>query len=203
MYDAAVPRSARSQSLSLDEIVDAALDLLRESGLEGLTMRAVASRLGVTPMAMYYYVADKDELLRLASERVSAVSGPLELKDDDWEESLRTYLLAVWGEYARYPGLASYAIGQPNLGVTSTSLAQGVKFFQDAGFQPKSARLAWSFAMTYIHGRMSVDAHLGHRSDAPRMHGLRARDYVEFGVDMVITGLRELRAADPATAATA
>ncbi len=52
--------------------------------------------------------------------------------------------------------------------------------------------------MTYIHGRISVDTRLGHRPDAPRLDGLRARDFAEFGLEAVIAGLRELRAADDA-----
>ena len=55
---------------------------------------------------------------------------------------------------------------------------------------PLMAGLAWSFAMTYIHGRISVDAHLAHRPEAPRHHGLRARDYVQFGIGSVVTGLQ-------------
>jgi len=49
--------------------------------------------------------------------------------------------------------------------------------------------------MTYIHGRISVDAHLAHKPQAPRMSGLRARDYVDFGVEAVVVGLRAMLAA--------
>jgi TetR/AcrR family tetracycline transcriptional repressor len=198
-----VPRSARSRSLSLDEIVVAALDILRESGLDGLTMRAVAARLGVTPMAVYHYVDDKEDLLRLAVARVSEAWGPLELRDGDWEETLRQHLLSLWRELTRYPGLGTYMIGQPSLGVTPESMAIGIRFFEDAGFTPQLARLAWSFAMTYVHGRISVDARLSHRPDAPRMDRLRAADFAAFGVDAVIAGLRSLRESDPVIAARA
>ncbi len=197
-----MPRRVRSQSLSLDKIIDAALNILMESGLEGLTMRAVATELGVTPMAVYYYIDDKEDLVRLAAERISSRRGPLVLKDGDWESSLKHYLVSLWNELTSFPGLGSYMIGQADLGVTPERLADGIKFFEDAGFRPQTARLAWSFAMTYIHGRISVDARLGHRPDAPRLDGLRARDFVEFGVEAVIAGLRELSAADSATPAT-
>ncbi len=194
-------RRARSEPLSLDEIIDGALNILLESGLEGLTMRAVATRLGVTPMAVYHYIDDKEDLLRLAAERVSMRCGPLVLMDDDWESSLKSHLIAIWHELSLYPGLGSYMIGQANLGVTPESLAQGIRFFEDAGFRPQTAHMAWSFAMTYIHGRISVDTRLGHRPDAPRLVGLRARDFAEFGLEAVIAGLRELRAADDASLA--
>ena len=72
-----MPGGKRSPSLSRDAIVEEAIRIIADEGLSGLTMRAVAARLGVTPMAAYYYVADKDELMRLVSERVSSSSGPL------------------------------------------------------------------------------------------------------------------------------
>jgi AcrR family transcriptional regulator len=43
--------------------VDAALEILRDDGLEAVTMRAVAERARVTPPAIYWYFADKDALL--------------------------------------------------------------------------------------------------------------------------------------------
>jgi AcrR family transcriptional regulator len=190
-----VPKSGRSQSLTREEIIDAALGLIRTHGLPGLTMRAVAAELGVTPMAVYYYVADKDELVRLVAETISVSRGPLRLGEGGWEESLRRYLLRVWEESTRYPGLGTYLINQPTLGVTPESLQDGIQFFEQAGFSPAAARLAWSFSMTYIHGRISVDAHLATEPGAPRLEGLHARDYVAFGVDSVIAGLRQ--ALDP------
>ncbi len=177
--------------------MDEALRLLRAEGLAGLTMRAVASRLRVTPMAVYYYVEDKEDLLRLVVERISRGRARLALDGDGWEECLRQHLLTVWEDSAGYPGLSGYMIDQPNLGVTSERLAEGIRFFEAAGFSLAAAPLAWSFAMTYIHGRISVDARLGHRPDAPRTGGLHARDYVLFGIESVISGLRAMRDRDP------
>jgi len=44
-------------------VLDAALALADESGLGAVTMHAVATRLGVTPMALYRHVGDKAALL--------------------------------------------------------------------------------------------------------------------------------------------
>ena len=46
-----------------DQILAAALALADEAGLEAVTMRAVAARVGITPMALYRHVADKESLL--------------------------------------------------------------------------------------------------------------------------------------------
>jgi TetR/AcrR family tetracycline transcriptional repressor len=58
-------RSAgRPPTLDIGGIVAAAVCEIDEAGLEGCTMRALAVRLGVTPMSIYRHVADKDDLLR-------------------------------------------------------------------------------------------------------------------------------------------
>ncbi len=51
--------------LSADAIVTAAMQVADAEGLEAITMARVAAKLGFTPMALYRYVASKDELLQL------------------------------------------------------------------------------------------------------------------------------------------
>ena len=57
-------------ALTRDRILDAALALADDEGLAAVGMRAVALRLGVTPMALYRYVADKEALLDGLVERL-------------------------------------------------------------------------------------------------------------------------------------
>jgi AcrR family transcriptional regulator len=57
--------------LSRDDIIDEALALIKSGGESAVTMRALAARFDVTPMALYYYFADRDELLLALVERVS------------------------------------------------------------------------------------------------------------------------------------
>jgi AcrR family transcriptional regulator len=190
-----VPASSRATPLTRDEIVEAALRVTERLGLDDLTMRAVAAELGVSPMAIYYHLKDKQELVRLVLAEVRSHFIPLRVDADGWELSLRRFLMVQWQEQARYPGIATHLIAAPLLGTTPTSIANGVRFFETAGFSPRQARLAWSFAMTYMHGRLSVDARLrGTPDQAVRVEGLHARDYVEFGIDALIAGLQAILA---------
>jgi AcrR family transcriptional regulator len=191
------PASGRETPLSREEVIEAALELTRQVGLRGLTMRGLANALGVSPMATYHYVANKDELVHLVAEAVSATWPKLEPSDLPWEVALRRHLLLIWETLRRYPGLGSHLMDRPAIGVTPTGLDRAVEFFRAAGFPPREAMLAWSFTETYLHGRLSVDARLHGQSGAPRLDSLRARDYVEYGVDTLIAGLRSrLRAAN-------
>ena len=49
--------------LSRERVVCAAIELADEGGLEALTMRTLAEKLEVAPMALYRHVADKDDLI--------------------------------------------------------------------------------------------------------------------------------------------
>ena len=197
-----MPKGQRTATLTIDAIVEESLRIARTQGVDGLTMRAVAAGLGVTPMAIYYYVAGKEDLLHLVVTQVSQSFGILCREDErSWQETLREYLINIWDNFRRYPGLSSYVINQPALGVTPDRLQAGIIFFEESGFPPTQARLAWSFATTYIHGRISVDAHVDRSADTHHIEGLRARDFVTFGVETVIAGLESVLSARSSSAA--
>jgi len=79
-------------------IVQAALDLLDEAGMDGLTVRALASRLGVQAPALYWHVRSKQALLdematqiwRQIGEVMAGLPGGL-----PWREVMRTYAATV------------------------------------------------------------------------------------------------------------
>ena len=75
-------------------IVQAALDLLDETGMDGLTVRALASRLGVQAPALYWHVRNKqallDEMATLIWRRIGDVMAGLPA-DLPWREVMATY----------------------------------------------------------------------------------------------------------------
>lgn len=66
-------RRQRQRQATLDEIAAAGRDLLREPG--GLSLRAVAQRMGMTPPALYRYVADVDDLMTLVADAIDTETG--------------------------------------------------------------------------------------------------------------------------------
>src|SRR5262245_12102128 len=62
----------RRRPLDRPRIVRAALALLDETGLDALTMRALAERLGVKAASLYRHVRDKDELLILLADEITS-----------------------------------------------------------------------------------------------------------------------------------
>jgi AcrR family transcriptional regulator len=68
----------RSDPLSQERLVTAAIEILDEKGEDALTFRLLAARLSTGPGAIYHHVANKDELLRAAASQIiaSAMDGP-------------------------------------------------------------------------------------------------------------------------------
>ena len=58
--------------LDLETVVDTAIALADDHGLEAVSLRRIARRLGVTPMALYRYVENKDDLLDGMADRLYA-----------------------------------------------------------------------------------------------------------------------------------
>lgn len=80
-------RRPKRQPLSQAEVVRAALELLDEAGLDELTMRGVAGRLGVKAASLYRHVRDKYELLVLLGDEISGQI-PLDLPSGGWRRQI-------------------------------------------------------------------------------------------------------------------
>lgn len=98
-------RRAPRGSLTRDRIVDAALDLIEEHGVDGVSMPKLAERLGVGVMSLYTHVDSRDDLLDAIAERVL---GDLPvLSGDDWHERLAGHFRSLRHALATRPGLAT------------------------------------------------------------------------------------------------
>lgn len=76
--------------LDRHRVVRVALDLLDEVGLDDLSMRRLAERLGVTAASLYWHVRDKGDLLTLLADAISAEM-PLPDPTRSWRDELIAY----------------------------------------------------------------------------------------------------------------
>ncbi len=80
--------------LNRERVSLAAVQLADESGLDALSMRALAQELGVVPMALYKHVANKEELLNEMIDAIVREIDPL-VATDDWKGALRHRILSA------------------------------------------------------------------------------------------------------------
>jgi TetR/AcrR family transcriptional regulator, tetracycline repressor protein len=83
--------------LTRQAVVGQALALADEEGMEGVTIRRLADQLGVTPMALYWHVKNKDELLTAMADQLLAEVGPTGDPDETWQVQLRAMIAALIG----------------------------------------------------------------------------------------------------------
>ncbi|MFV0286165.1 MAG: TetR/AcrR family transcriptional regulator [Demequina sp.] len=88
--------------LSRERVVSEAMALADTSGLEALSMRTLADRLGVVPMALYKHVRNKEELLDAMVDAVVTAIGPAPT-GGDWLTRARALIGAARHEMLRHP----------------------------------------------------------------------------------------------------
>ncbi|MEA2682360.1 MAG: hypothetical protein QOK05_688 [Chloroflexota bacterium] len=98
-------RRGRPRQIDRERIVEAAIDV----GLESLTMRRVAERLGVHPSALNYHVAGREELLGAVASSVFKLA---------WQEPWTPGAGATWQEWVR-----AYALALRRMLLANSSLA--------------------------------------------------------------------------------
>jgi len=118
---AANPQRGPKREMSVERIVDAAIDIADEGGLAAVSMSAVAGRLGFTPMSLYRYVSAKDDLVLLMAEQANGVPPETVAEAADWRAGLAAFAAANLEVFAAHPWLLDVPIeGAP---LTPNSLA--------------------------------------------------------------------------------
>ncbi|MCA0180758.1 MAG: TetR/AcrR family transcriptional regulator C-terminal domain-containing protein [Actinobacteria bacterium] len=140
------------RKLTQDAVISAGMAMADESGLDGLTMRALARRLGVEAMSLYHHVANKEALLDLMVDRIYR---EIELPQarGQWRAELRRRSLSVravlhrhpWAlplmESRHRPGPANLAYHDANIGC-----------LREAGFTGPQVAFAYAVIDAFVYG---------------------------------------------------
>ncbi|WP_322760053.1 TetR/AcrR family transcriptional regulator [Frankia sp. Cr2] len=149
-----------AQPLDTDLVVRAALDVTREFGIDAVSMRVVADRLGVTPMALYRWVDTKDLLIKLvADEVVGQVALPDPGRDPqrDWRAMIMEAMTDYRRVAARYPGVATLLLHGGFLPKARRLVAAQLDVLERAGLTPEQARRMYASYQLLTLGRLTVD----------------------------------------------
>ncbi|WP_246256791.1 TetR/AcrR family transcriptional regulator C-terminal domain-containing protein [Amycolatopsis anabasis] len=89
-------RTAKEEPpLTLARIVEAAVALLDEEGIDRLTMRRLADRLGIVAPSLYWHVDTKDDVIDLAVDAIFGEAPPGTPKASGWRANV-TEVLTAW-----------------------------------------------------------------------------------------------------------
>jgi AcrR family transcriptional regulator len=142
----------RAPTLRSEDLARGGLKIIDREGLEGLSMRRLASEAGIGTMTLYGYFRDKDALLDAivdvaASERrIPATRGP-------WKDQLRDLMRGLRAALEKHPGLIRIRLQRPMIspGVLRGEEI-GIRAMLKAGFTKAEAARAWRTLFIYTTG---------------------------------------------------
>jgi TetR/AcrR family tetracycline transcriptional repressor len=174
-FDPPIDHQDRRHQLTRERVVDEALAIIAHDGVQALTMRRLAARLGVVPGALYHHVRNKQQLQDLVLDNVLAEIN-LDLDSSlDWTDQLKELAHRLRQVLEAHPGVAGILKTRDPLGPHSLALAEAfLSPLQAAGFSDRQAGLAFFLLVDYTIG---------------------------FAVSGTATSVNEQRVRDPATRA--
>lgn len=154
-------RSGAAIELSRDAVIDHALDVADREGLDAVAIRRIAADFSVTPMALYWHVRNKDELLEAMGDRIF---DELEIPPagGDWLDRIRDAVSSVVDVLRRHPGSVELAFGRILTSPRGRQLTeQSLGTLRGAGFSVREAsdlaRQALQTAVMLVSGRPGAE----------------------------------------------
>ena len=138
--------------LSPERVLEAALKLADQGGLEALSMRKLGQALGVEAMALYYYFANKERVL---DGIVDLVFGEVDLPvvGADWKTAMRQRAISVRDALLRHRWAIGLMESRTNPGPANLRHHDAViGCLRAAGFDMAAAATAYSLLDSYIYG---------------------------------------------------
>jgi len=173
----------RRAALTRERIVELALEIIDEDGLEALNMRRLAASAGVKPMSLYHHFPNKGAILDAVGERIAAAALGASPPDPRWQSRVRRLFMGLHALAEAHPRAL------PLISAAVVHTPSGRRWMEElmgtllgAGFSENRAATVYHMLGAYTLGlgyaRMLGDqvrtsdivAQLvGHRADYPNM----------------------------------
>jgi AcrR family transcriptional regulator len=142
----------RQTQLSRERVLQAALEAADEGGLGGLTIRSVAKRLGASPMAVYHYVATKEEILDGLVDLVFAEIDPPS-PGKPWRPEISHRMGSAREALRRHPWAITLMESRTTPGPASLSRHEAtLATLRQGGFTVAAAAHAYALIDSYVYG---------------------------------------------------
>ena len=172
----------------VDQVARAALDLLGEVGLDGLTTRRLGRELGIEGPALYYHFENKAELLGHMATVILRESLELTVDRDDWKRWLLDHAVATRLTLLRYRDSARIiAMSAPTDAMKREIMPAVARPLIDAGFTPIDA-----FEMVSLIAAFTLGFVIQEQNDVIRNY-MSSVIHIEggflHGVEAIISGV--------------
>lgn len=149
---------ARSLPLGRQDFIEAALAIALDEGVDKLSMRKVAARLGVSPMAMYKHFPNKEELLVATLDAFIADAAVLPETDMPWQAWFDHVARRMHDALAGAPSWVPW-LGNLGMGPQAAAVSQSViRKLVDSGFTTDQAFEAYYAMLQLVIGAACLQA---------------------------------------------
>jgi TetR/AcrR family tetracycline transcriptional repressor len=168
--------------LDRDQIVREAVALLSEEGLQAVSLRKVASRLGVSVSSLYWHVTDKETLYGLMSVSIFRACLDAVPPNDNWRRWLHDFGLAIWdAQITVRDARQLIVVSRPPAGLAEESLRRILDALEAGGLPRESALAAQRSVQALVTGWTTL------RSVRPDAMGADRNSFV-VALDVLING---------------
>jgi AcrR family transcriptional regulator len=145
-------RTKQRTPLSRERVLQAALTLADEHGIDSLSMRRLGEELGVEAMSLYKHTANKDDIL---DGIVDLVASEIELPaiGGDWKAAMRRRATSAHEVLLRHPWAAMLFVSRANVGPAMLRYVDAtIGCLREAGFSYSMADHAWNAIDNHVYG---------------------------------------------------
>jgi TetR/AcrR family transcriptional regulator, tetracycline repressor protein len=133
-------REGERTKLSRSAVVDRALALADSAGLEALTIRRLATELGVTPMALYWHFRSKEELVASVADRIWGEIRTDVDRSSSWPDQLRMMLDSLIDVLRAHASASALLLNSEKLGPSHWEATElTLEILRSAGFDAQHA----------------------------------------------------------------
>jgi AcrR family transcriptional regulator len=145
-------REVGKEPLSVERIVETALELVAADGFEALTMRRLAVALKTGPASLYAHVLNKADLDDLLIGFLCTRIALPEPEPEKWREQIFDVLAQIRDQYLKYPGLSAAALAVVPTNLETLRISEGMlSILLTGGVKPQTAAWAVDSLTLYVN----------------------------------------------------
>ena len=189
-----------ARSLTEEQIVTAAMELLEKNGAEGLSMRSLASRVQISTMGLYTYFSSKDELQAAIVKEFRHSYDTEAIPGEAWDDTARRLCHSVRDACRNHPELFRLCQYEPTIDTDFAVKAFGLH--QAQGMPIEVIQKLWATAEAYIAGFVQHEINIAYHCSQiqnPLIVSETVFDKTPYddegfdkGLELIVEGLRTL-----------
>ncbi|TGK87233.1 TetR/AcrR family transcriptional regulator [Leptospira bourretii] len=161
------------------KIIQTALKICEKDGYESFSMRKLATKLGVDPMAVYHYFENKDALtLAMVEQIFNRFQGRVAVVDKPSKSTLKIILYEYWNLFLDYPGMSLYLIKNSYNGFPSVvTFNQTLEYLIEKVFPKADIEKTLNIIIDFIHGNALAFSFVSYKKQKVKLSPANQKEF--------------------------